>query len=147
MQSLLILPLQRERTRRGGREWGVSPHTAKGDGTSQEGRGDMKEGATTGGDRDDNIHENRTQYRLHTNSGHSTPLICLLSNCYISLINVSSLYLYNIKLVCSLPRVHVHRNGETTSHQLTQARYTVDTPVCVCVCVCVHVFVCEKMVA
>ena len=51
MQSLLILPLQRERTRRGGGS-GESPHTAKGDGTSQEGRGDMKEGATTGGERE-----------------------------------------------------------------------------------------------
>ena len=45
----------------GRREWGVSPHTVKGEGTSQEGRGDTAEGATTGGERDDNIHENRTQ--------------------------------------------------------------------------------------
>ena len=80
----------------GRREWGVSPHTAKGDGTSQEGRGDSTEGATTGGERDDNIHENRTQYRFQTESGHSTSLITL-SNCYMSLINISSLYLYNIK--------------------------------------------------
>ena len=97
----------------GRREWGVSPHTAKGEGTSQEVRGDTTEGATTGGERDDNIHENRgcyyrrgerddnihenrTQYRLQTNSEHSTSLITL-SNCYISLINVCSLYLYNIK--------------------------------------------------
>ena len=72
------------------REWGVSPHAAKRDGTSQEGRGDTTEGATTGGERDDNIHENRTQYRLETNSGLSTSLSCLLSNCYISLINVIS---------------------------------------------------------
>ena len=80
----------------GRREWGVSPHTVKGDGTSQEVRGDTTEGATTGGERDDNVHVNRTQYRLHTNSGHSTSLILSLSNCYISLIN-ASLYLYNIK--------------------------------------------------
>ena len=60
------------------RECGVSPHAAKGNGTSQAGRGDTTtEGATTGGEREDNIHENRTQYRLHTNSGHSTSLITL----------------------------------------------------------------------
>ena len=35
--------------------------------------------------RDDNIHENRAQYRLHTNSGHSTSVITL-SNCCLSLI-------------------------------------------------------------
>ena len=67
------------------RECGVSPHTAKGNGTSQAGRGDTTEGATTGGERDDNIHENRAQYRLHTNSGHSTSVI-ILSNCCLSLI-------------------------------------------------------------
>ena len=36
----------------GRREWGVSPHTAKGDGTSQEGRGDTTDGASTGGGRE-----------------------------------------------------------------------------------------------
>ena len=84
----------------GRREWGVSPHTAKGDGTSQEGRGYTTEGATTGGERDDNIHENRTQYRLHTNSGHSTSLITL-PNCYISLINASLPLQYQVRVFSS----------------------------------------------
>ena len=80
-----IAPTEGEDTESERRECGVSPHTAKGNGTLQAGRGDTTEGATTGGERDDNIHENRTQYRLHTNSGHSTSLITL-SNCCLSLI-------------------------------------------------------------
>ena len=36
----------------GRREWGVSPHTAKGNGTSQEVRGDTTEGATIEGERE-----------------------------------------------------------------------------------------------
>ena len=70
----------------------MSPHTAKGDETSQEGRGNTTEGATTGGERDDNIHENRTQYRLQTNSGHSTSLICLCQTA-----------IYSDKRIFSLP--------------------------------------------
>ena len=85
----------------GRREWGVSPHTAKGNETSQEGTGDTTEGATTGGERDDNIHENRTQYRIQTHSGQSTSLICLLSNCYISLINASLPLQYQVRVFSS----------------------------------------------
>ena len=86
LRDLFIMPLQRERTwsLRGGsgvchrmlqREMG---HHKKGEVIRQ--RVLLQEE-----ERDDNIHENRTQYRLHTNSGHSTSLITL-SNCCLSLI-------------------------------------------------------------
>ena len=88
--------------------------------------------------RDDNIHENRTQYKLHTNSGHSTSLITLVKLLYISDKRISVPLQYQVR-VFSSQSTCTQRNGETTSHQLTQTRYTIDTPVCVCVCVCVHV--------
>ena len=44
-----IAPTEGEDMESERRECGVSPHAAKGNGTSQAGRGDTTEGATTGG--------------------------------------------------------------------------------------------------
>ena len=89
MQSLLIMPLQRERTWRGG-EWGVSPHTVREKyaiathWTLEEGRGDI-----TGGERGDKIHENRhsicTDFKQNQDFAQLI-LTMSLSHCYLSLI-------------------------------------------------------------